>query len=122
MATASTLQEAAGQSFENLFLLWIGGDDGLKDALAAFAAAVLPIFPDQDPTGRPLSDWATVIFALSARIPSVSLLEKTPYENLVFASDYVYRICWLGARPTPESPAISAGQQALLLAAYNAAF
>lgn len=125
MAFAVDLRQAAGQSFDNLFALFILGDNQLKNALAAFSEDALPIFPDSEPVGRPVGNWAIIMASLAATMPSFSITippSKIPYEQLVAASDYVYRICWLAARPTSESPQITLAQQDALLAAYNARF
>jgi hypothetical protein len=125
MASAADLTQAAGQAFDNLFPLWAAGDNLLKSALALFAEDVLPIFPDPDPVGRPLGNWAIFMSSLANLMPTVAIVvppTKIEYEQLVLATDYVYRICWIGSRPTPGAPAITSGQQAALLAAYNARF
>jgi len=123
MATAATLPQAAGQSFDNLFALWVAGGNTFRNAIAAFAAALLPTFPDQDATGSPIADWLTIIAATAEQMPSVIAPAKVDYSLFfVPSNDYVYRICWLAAKPSPDSPNISAGQQAAVLAAYNANF
>lgn len=125
MASATDLRQAAGQVFDNLFALWTLGDNRLKNALAGFAADSLVIFPDAEPVGRPLGNWGIFMSSFADLMPSFGITippSKIPYEQLVTATDYVYRICWLGARPTSESPQITLVQQAALLAAYNARF
>lgn len=122
MATATDLQEAAGQSFHNLFVLWAPGGNNLRTAVAAFAAALLPVFPNSDAVGRPIAAWLILIASLAQQMPSVTAPTQIQYELLVTAADYVYRICWLGAKPTPGSPNITSAQQTALLVAYNANF
>lgn len=123
MALAVDLRQAAGLTFDNLFALWAAGNNELKDALTTFAALTLPIFPDADPTGRPLANWAIFIGSLANQMQSFSLAIpplRVPYEQLLTGADYVYRICWLGFKPTTKSPQITIPQQDALLAAYNA--
>jgi hypothetical protein len=125
MAFAVDLRQAAGQAFDNLFALWVLGENRLKNALAAFSTDVGPIFPDSEPVGRPLGNWTIFMASLAATMPSFGITippSKIPYEQLVLATDYVYRICWLGAGPTSESPQITLAQENALLAAYNARF
>lgn len=123
MATAATLPQAAGQSFDNLFALWVAGGNTLRSALAAFAAALLPTFPDQDQVARPIADWLTIIAATAQQMPSLTAPSKVDYTLLfVPANDYVYRICWLAAKPSVNSPDITTAQQTAVLAAYNANF
>jgi hypothetical protein len=126
MATAVDLPQAAGQSFENLFTLWTGGGNSLRNALAAFTSSLLPLFPDQDTIGRPIADWLTLIGAAAQLMPGVAPLVTIPFEQLVTAADYVYRICWLGAGVTATlgvpPPQITTAQRTALLAAYNLNF
>ena len=124
MAAATTLEEAAGQSFTDLFALWESGADALKTAVTAFDTVLLPDFPDDDVVGRPISSWLILIASLAARMPTGTEPGAivVPYGQLVTAADYVYRICWLGAKATPTSPNITTAQQTALLAAYNANF
>lgn len=122
MAGASTLAEAAGQAFANLFTLWKLGGTDMKDALTTFEVDLLPVFPDSDVVSRPLASWLILIASLSVRIPVVGPGEALPYASLNAAADYVYRICWLGAKPTPQCPDITVAQQNALLLAYNTAF
>jgi len=122
MAGASDLPEAAGLSFANLFTLWKLGGSDMKDAIAAFADDLLPVFPDSDVVSRPLASWLILIASLAVQIPVVGPGEALPYASLNAAADYVYRICWLGAKPTPQCPDITNAQQAAILLAYNSAF
>jgi len=124
MATATTLQEAAGEAFANLFELWKFGAAALKTAVTQFEAELLPVFPDSDVVARPIASWLILIASLATQMPSGTEpgVIVVPYGELVTAADYVYRICWLGAKPTPECPAITSAQQTAILDAYNAAF
>jgi hypothetical protein len=122
MASATDLPQAAGQSFHNLFTLWLPGGDALQSAVAAFADTLLPTFPDGETVGRPIADWLVLIASIAQQMPSVTAPDQVPYGQLAAAADYVYRICWLAAKPTPQAPAISNAQQAAILTAYNANF
>lgn len=123
MATAASLPQAAGQSFDNLFALWEVGGNTLKNALLAFANAVLPVFPDADATGRPIANWLTLVASIATQMPSLTVPNKADYTVFfVTANDYVYRLCWLAAKPSPQSPQITGAQQAAVLTAYNANF
>jgi len=122
MATAADLPQAAGQSFDNLFQLWTPGGDTLKSALAAFATTLLPTFLEQDTVGRPIANWLIAIAAQAQQMPSVVAPAQVPYTMLQTSADYVYRICWLGAKATSDSPQITNAQQTALLTAYNANF
>lgn len=122
MATAVSLAQAAGQSFDNLFALWSPGGDGLRTAVLAFATNLLPVFPDSDVVSRPIASWLILIQSFGTQMASVTAPAQVPYEQLVAVANYVYRICWLGAKPTPQSPNITTAQQTALLAQYNANF
>jgi len=124
MAAAATLEEAAGQAFDNLFELWKFGASALKDAVTQFEEALLPTFPESDAVGLPIAAWLIVIASLAEQMPPEAEpgVVVVPYGDLVAAADYVYRICWLGAKPTPTSPDITTAQQTALLLAYNTNF
>ncbi len=119
MASAATLKQAAGQSFDNLFTIWVGGGTTLRDKLALFAREARLICTDSNPGGRPVANWATTIAAFAS---SIVVTFRPDRQVLSPAADYVYRICWLASSPTLQSPRISAPDQAALLAAYNATF
>ncbi len=119
MATATTLEEAAGQTFFNLLSKWITGT--VKTNLVAFAAAALPVFPEDDQNNHPVGNWASVIGSQAALMPAGNSYTNVPYQQVVTATDYVYRICWMASQLDTQS-SISGAQAAALLAAYNAAF
>ena len=118
MATAANLEQAAGQSQDNLFTLWLPQTNALRNALLAFMTDLLPVFPDGDVTGRPVANWLVLIGSLASQMPV-----GPPYDQLVTAVDYIYRCCWLSAGvfgPTPLP--ITNAQRAAVLASYNARF
>lgn len=119
MATATTLEEAAGQTFQNLLNKWITGT--LKVDLTAFAAAVLPDFPEQIRANHPIGNWASVIGCQSALMAAGNSHTQVPYQQVVVATDYVYRICWMGSQLAAQG-SITTAQRDALLADYNAAF
>lgn len=122
MATATTLRHAAGQSFVNLFTIWQPGGIALRTKVGLFASSLLPVFPDGDPVGRPIAAWLILIGSSGTTMPTVVAPAQIPYEQLVTVADYVYRICWLAAKPSTASPNISTAQQTAVLAAYNLNF
>ncbi len=122
MATASTLPIAAGQSFDNLFTIWLAGGNTLRTKVTAFETALLLVFPDQAPVGRPIANWLVLLASVATQMPSVTAPAKIPFEQLVTVADYIYRVCWLAAKPSPASPNISTAQQTAVLAAYNLNF
>jgi transglutaminase-like putative cysteine protease len=105
-----------------LFVIWTPGGNSFRTKLLAFATSLLPVFPDQDPVGRPLAGWLILIDSAATRMPLVTAPVQVPYEQLVAVADYMYRICWLAAKPSPTSPNISTAQQTAILAAYNLNF
>lgn len=123
MAAAANLEQAAGQSFDNLFALWVAGGNTFKTKVAAFASALLPTFPNSDVTGRPIANWLTLIAGVAFTMPSVGAGVQVDYNGFFIpTNDYIYRICWLAAKPTSLSPNITPAQQAAVLTAYNANF
>ena len=110
----ATLTIAAGASYTDC-----NGKTGsgvLKSALASFAAAMPPIFPDAIQNNRQVGNWAIPIQALSASM-SASLGFSTVQLNL--AADLIYRACFAGVKAQANG-FITAGQGTSLLAAYNA--
>ncbi len=123
MATAVSLPAAAGQSFDDLYPIWVAGGDTFRTAVATFASSLLPTFPDSDTVGRPIADWLAVLATVASSMPSVVAPATTDFSlYFVPVQDHVYRVCWLGAKAMPTSPQITNAQQAALLAAYNANF
>ncbi len=123
MATAANLPVAAGQSFDNLFALWLAGGNTFRTALATFAAQLLPVFLDSDQVGRPVANWLTLIAGLASQMPSETAPAAVDYSTyFVPANDYIYRVCWLAAIASPLSPQITTAQQTAVLTAYNAHF
>ena len=120
MATASTLEEAAAQSFDNLFTIWLAAT-AFKSKLVAFAATVLPLFPDQDPNGRPVANWATIMASFANQLDTDVAPIRQPYTTLNTAADYLYRLCWMGFQLETQN-LITTAQANAVLAAYNADF
>lgn len=123
MPTAATLPQAAGQSFVNLFNLWQAGGNAFKTSVAGFAAQLLPVFPDQEPVGRPIANWLTAIAAIAFQMPSGVAPTKVDYATFfVTANEYIYRLCWLASKSSPQSPDITPTQQQAVLDTYNSFF
>lgn len=119
MATAATLEQAAGQAYTNLSTVW--AIDQLKTKLTQFWQACIgptnDLFPEQNQNSHPIANWMTIIAAISTEIPVILV----PVEDLSAAATAVYKVCWLGFDLAARG-LITAGQAAGLLAAYNAAF
>jgi hypothetical protein len=88
--------------------------------LSTFVDALLPVFQEQDIVTHPISNWLILIDATATLMTTG--VPPPPYEQLVTAADYVYRVCWVAAEPTADSPRTTPTQRAAILAAYNAAF
>lgn len=122
MAAAATLQQAAGQSFDNLYALWLLHGNTFRNRIRQFCATLLPVFPDQETVGRPIANWLTVLAALAQVMPDQTLLTSVDYAQFfVPANDYLYRLCWLAAGLS-GSPSITTAQRNAILAEYNAVF
>lgn len=130
MATATSLDQAAGQAFENLFPIWTVGNNILRFRLISFAQDALTIFPVADANGTPIANWAVLITGLAAAMPQVVITIPpilVPYDQLVTAADYVSRICFLASGGALFSqsvlpPNITNAQRNALLDSYNAQF
>lgn len=115
MPAAANLQVAAVDAFDNLHTLWLA--DTLKAKLTAFNISTLAIFPQEDPNNHPCSNWAVLLYGLSDQMP----LANVPYDGLITAADWVYRLCWVADRLDTDG-LITAAQATALLAAYNLQF
>lgn len=117
MAAAVNLVQAAGQTYQNLFPWYL--NNTLKTRLTTFWNAILPTFPDQEPNSRPVADWLVLIASLADQMPT--MVNSVPFASFDVATNYVYRLCYIGNFLTSRS-LITPAQGAALLAAYNAAF
>src|SRR5689334_4857126 len=112
MATATTLAQAAGQAFDNLFVRWSTGV--LKQRIDAFIGAASGSFPDADEGGRPVSNWFTILIATSEFLQS----GQGPVTDLNTCAETVYRMCWV-ANYLRSQNLITVAQANSLLGAYN---
>lgn len=123
MGTALNLTQAAGQSFVNLRNVWVPGGNLFRTSVGGFGAQLLPVFPDQEPVGRPIANWLTLITAIASQMPSVVAPTQVDYAlYFVPSNDYIYRLCWLASKPSPLSPQITSAQQTAILNTYNTFF
>ena len=119
MATATTLEEAAGQAFDNLLGKWVAGT--LKTNINTFCTTLLPSFLEQEQNSHPVSNWLTILVAAAADMQAGNSLLVVPYANMVNAAGYVYRLCWMASQLVAQS-SITGAQGAAILTAYNANF
>lgn len=119
MATATTLEEAAGQAFDNLLAKWVAGT--LKTNINAFCTTLLPSFLEQEQDSHPISNWLTLLIAAAAEMAAGNSFLVVPYVNMVNAAGYVYRLCWMASQLVSQS-SISGTQGTAILNAYNANF
>lgn len=113
---AASLPIAATEAFDNLRTLWLA--DTLKAKLIAFCQAILPVFPQSEVNSHPVSNWATLIYALATEMPATNV----PYEGLATAADQVYRICWMANQLGNVQSLITPTQTTFVLTTYNAQF
>lgn len=111
MATALSLDQAAGQAFDNLQIRWFANQ--LKTAIIQFCQQTLIIFPQSQVTGNPVSNWITVFWSLGEQMPSTNV----PIEQLTFAAEILYRLCWMAFSLIGNG--INAPQGSALLTRYN---
>lgn len=111
MAMATTLDQAAGQAFDNLAVFF--DTNQLKSRVTTFCAQSIGIFPQQEADSNPVSNWITVFAALAARMPS----SNVPIDQLTAAAEILYRLCWMAFSIIGNG--ITSGQAALLLAEFN---
>ena len=117
MTVAATLPIAATIAAENLYTLWAANT--LKTKATSFWQSLVAVFPDQDVTSHPVSNWLILIAALADQMPATSV----PYGNLNTMIDYVYRICFVTSGLNTQTPKqVTNTQAAALLAAYNLQF
>lgn len=114
MATATTLDQAAGQAFDNLHVQWLANQlGGPTGRIALFCQGALPLFPASLPGGSPVSNWLTVFYSLGVQLPA----SNVPIIQLTESAQILYRLCWMAFSLIGNG--ISTGQAAQLLATYN---
>lgn len=111
MALATTLDQAAGQAFDNLSIHF--DVNQLKFRVATFCTSSIGIFPQQNSESHPVSNWITVFAALAARMPT----SNVPIDQLTEASEILYRLCWMAFVLIGNG--ISSAQASALLGVYN---
>lgn len=112
MPAALTLEAAAGQAFDNLQIRWLANQ--LRTNLTLFWQQTLPTFPQGQAEAHPVSNWLTVLAALSSQLPATNV----PIDQLTLAAEAVYRLCWM-ASFLQDSGGISSAQGTVILSAYN---
>ena len=128
MATATTLDQAAAQAYNNLFPKWVAGAP-LPASLLAFTNPLIlnpDIFPEETPDFHPVSNWCALIQSITKQMISFVGPPFVPGQGISYAllntaANYVYRMCWMTLF-LQQHGFISAPQGAAVLAAYNAAF
>jgi hypothetical protein len=111
MAMATTLSQAAGQSFDNLAVFF--DTNQLKSRVTTFCAQTIGIFPQQESGSHPVSNWIAVFAALSARMPTSAV----PIDQLTAAAEILYRLCWMAFSIIGNG--ITTAQASALLNSFN---
>jgi hypothetical protein len=110
---AANLTDAAHLSYARASVHWAAGN--LKTQLAAFIAAIRPVFEDAIPNDRPVGNWIVLLQNTADQMdPGV-----TPETIFNTAVEQLYRICSAGAAQLAAN-LITAPKAAALLAAWNA--
>jgi hypothetical protein len=112
MTAALTLAAAAGQAYDNLALRSIANQ--AKTRLAIFCSQNLPLFPESQIAAHPVSNWLTVLSAITDLLPTANIT----LTQLTSASQALYRLCWM-ADFLQNSGGITVSQGNTLLASYN---
>lgn len=113
MPPAITLEQAAGQSFDDLNILWQTGS--LKSRLMSFWQDAIPGFPVTNDGGAPIRNWLAVIAAVADNLS----LGDIPISDLTIAVKPVYGICWLASYLRSINQ-ITLSQANAILTSYNA--
>lgn len=111
MAIAASLSEAAGDAYDNLAVRWTTST--LKTTLTLFWQATIGIFPEDNITTHPVSNWITLIAALADTTSNTP-----PITDLTEAAQFVYRLCWMAATLANQGTVTTAQADALLIQ-YN---
>lgn len=112
---AVTLVEAAGRSYDNLFVKW--QTNLIGNAILLFGGAVRDRFSDDNANDRTVGNWSIELLALKSTIPT-GLFQPT-LQFLDQAALLVYQTCW--AAHAMEAQGIITNAQAVdVLDAYNA--
>jgi hypothetical protein len=115
MPPSATLQDAASNAYDDMFVWWQIGQ--LKLRYAQFIGSALPFFNVTVPTDRTVANWFVPIQALNDQMAA----GVVPLVQFNEAVQSIYRICWQGSSMRTAT-LITAPQAAGLLAAYNGAF
>jgi hypothetical protein len=115
MATATTLTQAAKQSWTNLAVLSEAGT--LRAKLLAFSTAVNAQLDQGLEGNHPVLNWVAVLWAFSTTMSAVA----ADWSELAKAAEIVYRLCFMG-QVSSDQAMITAPQATAILAAYNAQF
>jgi hypothetical protein len=114
MAAAATLQDAAGESYVDLFQ-WFDANS-LKAHMTTFINGILATgLTDTNLEHRPVRDWVVLLGAIRDRMADAP--SRSPYLVYIDAADAVYRTCWAA-----DVSRIGVALKAAVLAAFNAAF
>lgn len=114
MSTALTLDQAAGQAYDNLHIRWLANQlGGPTGRIVILCQAALPHFPESLPGGLPVSNWLTVFYSLGQVLPAVDV----PIDQLTEAAQILYRLCWMAF--TLIGNGITNAQAATLLSQVN---
>jgi hypothetical protein len=112
MPAAVTLQAAANDAYDFMFVWWQAGQ--LKARMTGFAAQMSPSFADDVPNDRTVGDWLIPIAAL-ANTMGAAVQPLTQFNASV---QYIYRICWQ-ADAMRTANLISAAQATAVLNQFN---
>lgn len=112
MTAAPTLAAAAGQAYDNLVTRSLANQ--VKSSLQEFCRESLPLFPEQQLTAHPVSNWLTIVAAIADQLPSTNVT----LTQLNTAAQALYRLCWM-ADFLQNSGGISVPQGNTLLVIYN---
>jgi hypothetical protein len=117
MSVAATLAEAAGLTYDNLFVPWQLGLI-FRNKLLIFASDVNTFFPDEPQNNRPIGNWTIPLLSF---VTPLTAADNRNLEVLNKAVDFVYRICWAGQFAF-NAGLITSGQADDLLDSYNSLF
>lgn len=115
MATATTLTQAAKQSWSNLAVLSEAGT--LRARLLDFVAAVEAQLDEGVPDNHPILNWCAVLWAYAETMSATA----ADWSALRGAAEIVYRLCFM-AQVSRDQSMITLAQFNAILASYNAEF
>lgn len=114
---AADLEAAAFESFDDLYTRLVAST--VRVNVLAFCAQALPIFPDDQPDGRPVANWITILNTVANQWDTNAAdLLLSSFDQFAYGALVMFKLCYIAF--DFDGTQITTAQATALLAAYNA--